>query len=660
MRSQLVLVLLFCTLVMIQAEQSPQNERQQQEQQQQQKTCDDTPVTPADAAPLIKPIELSPKQLQTAQTELRNVMKQLPVQRVEPLIETSSGYCRAFEALCLIACEERLERRRWLTQQQEEQEETTTGKIKSSKCVSPHSQSVFHAGAKCECAGVDMTDRQQQRPSDFVADGLLDGLTSLPVISTFVNIIHIAQTICFYVGFLKVLVDDNSAPAPPPPPPPVPPVPVKTGGGFFGGISDFFGGLFGGSGGGGKKINQPTTPTTTTTISSTGGTKVGLPPTDPASTSNTRTIANDGNTAPTTTPTTTTTTATTTTASSSPTPKKWFFGLFAETDEHGNIIEEQEGGEHGQAAVLGIDRHEVPDSNENGDDELHRLVSHDGRVARIKKKDTRMALWVDKHRPNNLDKLDYHADLSLHLKKLCASGDFPHMLVYGPPGAGKKTRVVAVLRELFGPGAEKIKIDQRIFETPSKRKLELNIVSSNYHLEVNPSDVGIYDRVVIQDLLKEVAQTQQVDVSAQKRFKVVVIHEADLLTREAQAGLRRTMEKYMGNLRIIMCCNTTSKIIGPIQSRCLLVRIGAPTVNEICKVLHKIVKKEYCAPLPDNLAVRLAESSGRNLRRAILMLETAKVQSSPFKDDQPVPHMDWEDFITLTVNQILKVQSPES
>lgn len=107
---------------------------------------------------------------------------------------------------------------------------------------------------------------------------------------------------------------------------------------------------------------------------------------------------------------------------------------------------------------------------------------------------------------------------------------------------------------------------------------------------------------------------------------VVVIHEADLLTRDAQAGLRRTMEKYMGNLRIIMCCNTTSKIIGPIQSRCLLVRIGAPTVNEICKVLHKIVKKEYCAPLPDNLAVRLAEESGRNLRRAILMLETAKVQ----------------------------------
>lgn len=33
------------------------------------------------------------------------------------------------------------------------------------------------------------------------------------------------------------------------------------------------------------------------------------------------------------------------------------------------------------------------------------------------------------------------------------------------------------------------------------------------------SDVGIYDRVVIQDILKEIAQTQQVDLSAKQRFK---------------------------------------------------------------------------------------------------------------------------------------------
>lgn len=43
--------------------------------------------------------------------------------------------------------------------------------------------------------------------------------------------------------------------------------------------------------------------------------------------------------------------------------------------------------------------------------------------------------------------------------------------------------------------------------------------SSSYCFTFLDSDVGNYDRVVIQDLLKEVAQTQQVDASAQKRFK---------------------------------------------------------------------------------------------------------------------------------------------
>lgn len=64
-----------------------------------------------------------------------------------------------------------------------------------------------------------------------------------------------------------------------------------------------------------------------------------------------------------------------------------------------------------------------------------------------------------------------------------------------------------------------MKIDQRVFLTPSKRKLDVNIVQSNFHIEMTPSDVGNYDRVVIQDLLKEIAQTQQVDLNAKQRFK---------------------------------------------------------------------------------------------------------------------------------------------
>ena len=252
-----------------------------------------------------------------------------------------------------------------------------------------------------------------------------------------------------------------------------------------------------------------------------------------------------------------------------------------------------------------------------------------------------MALLVDKYRPRSLETLTYHEDLSDRLRSLVSwqypkafltngslqaqSGDFPHLLVYGPSGAGKKTRIVATLRELYGPGVEKIKIDSRIFQTTSNRKLEFNIVASVYHLEITPSDVGHFDRVVVQDLLKEVAQTQQVDQSARQRFKVVVINEADHLTRDAQAALRRTMEKYSPNLRLILLANSTANIIAPIRSRTLLVRVAAPTEDDICKVLKKVGGAEGWAEA-ESLNRRIAKDSGRNLRRALLMFEAVHAQ----------------------------------
>jgi DNA polymerase III delta prime subunit len=35
-------------------------------------------------------------------------------------------------------------------------------------------------------------------------------------------------------------------------------------------------------------------------------------------------------------------------------------------------------------------------------------------------------------------------------------GDIPHLLFYGPSGAGKRTRVMAVLRELYGSSVDKV------------------------------------------------------------------------------------------------------------------------------------------------------------------------------------------------------------
>ncbi|MCJ1251002.1 Replication factor C (RF-C) subunit [Trapelia coarctata] len=268
-----------------------------------------------------------------------------------------------------------------------------------------------------------------------------------------------------------------------------------------------------------------------------------------------------------------------------------------------------------------------------------------------------MALLVDKHRPRSLDALSYHPELSERLKSLAQSGDFPHLLVYGPSGAGKKTRIVATLKELYGPGVEKIKIDSRVFQTTSNRKLEFNIVASVYHLEITPSDVGNFDRVVVQDLLKEVAQTQQVDQSARQRFKVVVINEADHLTRDAQAALRRTMEKYSPNLRLILLANSTANIIAPIRSRTLLVRVAAPKEEEICQVLKQVGKKEGWSEA-EGLNRRIAKESGRNLRRALLMFEAVHAMNEKVDDKTPIPPPDWEALIGQIAEEIMAEHSP--
>ena len=157
-----------------------------------------------------------------------------------------------------------------------------------------------------------------------------------------------------------------------------------------------------------------------------------------------------------------------------------------------------------------------------------------------------MSLWVDKQRPTSLAKLSLHSQLTTKLQALGASNDLPHLLFYGPPGAGKKTRVMALLREIYGAGVERVRLEHRTFKTPSNKAIDITTLGSNYHIECNPSDAGNNDKYIIQDVIKEIASHGTLQSAGQARaFKVVVLTEVDKLTKQAQASLRRTMEKYV-------------------------------------------------------------------------------------------------------------------
>lgn len=263
-------------------------------------------------------------------------------------------------------------------------------------------------------------------------------------------------------------------------------------------------------------------------------------------------------------------------------------------------------------------------------------------------------LWVDKHRPTSLEKLSYHVPMAERLARLATAADLPHLLFYGPNGAGKKTRIMAVLRKVFGVGVEKMKLEHRTFKTPSNRSIEVTTVASSHHIEINPADAGIYDRFVVQEVIKEIAENGSLDRS----MKVVLLSEVDALTKEAQHALRRTMEKCSKTCRLILCCESPSCVIDPVRSRCLGIRVPAPNPAEIMSVLEGIAKKESIV-LEKPFAARIANNSNGNLRRAILMLEACRVQSYPFSMGQQLQIPDWEQFAHLVATDILREQSPQ-
>nr|GMD43137.1 replication factor C subunit 3 [Ipomoea batatas] len=241
-------------------------------------------------------------------------------------------------------------------------------------------------------------------------------------------------------------------------------------------------------------------------------------------------------------------------------------------------------------------------------------------------------LWVDKYRPKTLDKIIVHQDVAQNLKKLVTEQDCPHLLFYGPSGSGKKTLIMALLRQIFGASADKVKAENKVWKIDAGTRtidVELTTLSSTHHVELSPGDAGFQDRYVVQEVIKEMAKNRPIDTKGKKSFKVLVLNEVDKLSREAQHSLRRTMEKYSTSCRLILCCNSSSKVTEAVRSRCLNVRINAPKEEE-----------NFCGTL----------NTGRNLE-AYLMY--------PFTNNQAVPPMDWEEYVAEIASDIMKEQSPK-
>jgi len=240
--------------------------------------------------------------------------------------------------------------------------------------------------------------------------------------------------------------------------------------------------------------------------------------------------------------------------------------------------------------------------------------------------------------------VDMHPEITKRLAVMSRHGDIPHLLFHGPRGSGKMSLVRQLLRQLYGPGVNHVTSEKRVVNTSSsKQTVEIDIRVSNYHIEIEPSAAGVNDTFVVQQMIKEMANNGSIAAVIMKSsvtHKTIVLKGAGNISKQAQAGLRRTMETFSSSCRLVLLSTYASRVIEPLRSRCVLIRVPLPS----CEKLAEAVGAHVDDPEIVNQIVR---NSGRSISRAMFM---AKMGSS----DQLV----WVQYIDSVCRGVFLEQSP--
>lgn len=214
--------------------------------------------------------------------------------------------------------------------------------------------------------------------------------------------------------------------------------------------------------------------------------------------------------------------------------------------------------------------------------------------------------WVEKYRPQSLSDVAAHRDIIDTIDRLTSENKLPHLLLYGPPGTGKTSTILAVARKLYG---------------------------NQYHnmiLELNASDDRGID--VVRQQIQDFASTQSFSFGAKAHVKLVLLDEADAMTKDAQFALRRVIEKYTKSTRFSLICNNVNKIIPALQSRCTRFRFAPLDSVHVAERLKHVIEGEGLDVTESGLAALVRLSTG-DMRKALNILQSTHMASQQITEE---------------------------
>ena len=190
------------------------------------------------------------------------------------------------------------------------------------------------------------------------------------------------------------------------------------------------------------------------------------------------------------------------------------------------------------------------------------------------------SLWVERYRPDTLSGYVGNEHILEKVRIYIQNEDVPHLLFFGGAGTGKTTLA----------------------------KIITNQIDCDL-MYINASDENNVDTV--RDKIRGFASSMGF-----RKWKVIILDEADYLTPNAQAALRNLMETFSKTTRFILTCNYVEKIIDPIQSRCQTFGITPPSKKEVAIRLKEILDLEGVQYEMSDLAI-LVNSGYPDIRRVL-------------------------------------------